>query len=240
MKPTKITKIHRHGFFTRSLKTIIRLFKTKPTIFNQNETFNDQSIFICNHSGAGGPFSLSLFFPKLFVPWGAHPMTEGYIARWKYLYHTFYQQKLKYGKIRSFLISTPFALISKMLYNGMHVIPTYTDMRVRNTFEISKKHLNIGNSVLIFPEDSQDGYHEILQFYNGGFVYLALDYYKTYGIDLPVYPVYYNQMKNAILIEKPHFLQNYIKMGFRRDQIADKFKNLTNEMRDGLNDLLRI
>lgn len=240
MKAHKIAKLHKHGIFTRALKAIIKVFKTKPKIFNQNETLPDQAIFICNHSGAGGPFSLSLFFPKLFVPWGAHPMTEGYISRWKYLYHVFYQQKLKYGKLRSFLISTPFALISKMLYNGMHVIPTFTDLRVRKTFEISKKHLNIGNPVLIFPEDSSDGYHDILKHYNGGFVYLSFDYFKTYQIDLPVYPIYYNQKSNAILIEKPHYLQEDLKKGFRRDQIAEKFKNLANDMHRTLNDLLGI
>lgn len=238
MQDNKIIKLNQHGIFTQLLKRIIKLFKKKPRIFNDNNTLPDQAIYICNHSGAGGPFSLSLFFPKLFVPWGAHPMTEGYASRWKYLYYVFYQQKLSYGKIKSFIISTLFALISKMLYIGMHVIPTYPDFRVKKTFEISKKHLNVGNSILIFPEDSSDGYHEVLKKYHSGFIYLATDYYKDHQIDLPIYPIYFSQKKNAILIEKPLYIQDYLKSGFRRDQIAESIKNKVNGMKDQLFELL--
>lgn len=234
MREKKIIKLNQHGIFTRSLKGIIKLFKKKPRLFNYNDILPDKAIYICNHSGAGGPFSLSLFFPKLFIPWGAHPMTEGYFSRWKYLYYTFYQQKLGFGKIRSYILSTFFALISKMLYNGMHVIPTYSDLRIRKTFEISKKHLNVGNSILIFPEDSSDGYHEVLKRYHGGFIYLTTDYYKDHQVDLPVYPVYYSQKKNAILIEKPLYIQDFLKKGFRRDQIAESIKNKVNLMKDQL------
>jgi len=240
MKPVIITKIHHHGIFTMTIKAMMRLVKKRPKIINKNETLPNQAIFVCNHSGASGPFSLSLYFPKLFVPWGAHPMTEGYRSRWKYLYHTFYQQKLKFGKIRSFLISTLFALVSKMLYNGMHVIPTYPDIRVRHTIDFSIRHLNIGNPVLIFPEDSSDGYHDILKSYNSGFVYLSTSYFKTYGIDLPVYPIYYHQKRNVLFIEKPHYLQEYVQLGFNRNLIAQNFLYLTNAMQDELADLRMI
>lgn len=235
-----INKIHKHGFFTSALKSIIRIIKKKPKIFNFNDNFVDRSLFICNHAGAGGPFSLSLFFPKLFVPWGAYPMTEGYKSRWKYLYYIFYQQKLNYGKVSSFLISTVFALISKMLYNGMHVIPTYPDIRIRKTLELSKRHLNVGNSILVFPEDSTDGYHDVVKRYHSGFIYLAMDYFQEYQIDIPIYPVYYHKKENAILIERPIYIQDYVKMGFRREQIAETLKNKVNAMRGQLLELLRI
>lgn len=234
-----VSKLQKHGFFTNSLKTIIRMFTKKPKIFNLNDSFIDSSLFICNHAGAGGPFSLSLFFPKLLIPWGAYQMTEGYFSRWKYLYHVFYQQKLNYGKTISFFLATVFASFSKILYNGMHVIPTYPDIRIRKTLDYSKRHLNIGNSILIFPEDSAEGYHDVVKRYHSGFIYLAMDYFHEYQIDLPVYPVYYHQKANAILIDKPIFIQDYIKKGFRRDQIAETIKNKINAMRNQLSDLLR-
>lgn len=235
-----IKKLHHHGFFTSALKMIIKVFKKRPTIINLNDTLDDQALFICNHAGAGGPFSLSLFFPKLFIPWGAHPMTEGYCSRWKYLYHVFYQQKLNYNKFLSYIIATLFALISRMLYQGMHVIPTYTDIRLRNTIEISKRHINIGNPVLIFPEDSTDGYHEVISKYHSGFIYLAMAYFKEHQIDLPIYPVYFSQKRNAILIEKPIYIQSYIKKGFNRNQIAETIKDKVNLMRNQLFDLIII
>jgi hypothetical protein len=169
------------------------------------------------------------------VPWGAHPMTEGYRSRFSYLYHIFYQQKLGFHKLPAALIAIPFALISKLLYDGMPVIPTYSDIRIRKTMEISKKHLNLGHPILVFPEDSNNGYEDIIQFYNSGFVYLALDYFKDTQIDLPIYPVYCNSKNNTMLIEKPLSIQDYVKMGFRRDQIAEAIKNKVNQMAHELN-----
>ena len=100
----------------RILSAILRIFKKKPMIINLNDTIEDQAIFVSNHSAASGPLTLSLYMPKLFVPWGIHDMCEGYMTRWRYLYHVFYQQKLGFTKVRSFLIATGFALISKILY----------------------------------------------------------------------------------------------------------------------------
>lgn len=127
-----------------------------------------------------------------------------------------------------------------MLYNGMHVIPTYPDIRIRKTLELSKRHLNVGNSILVFPEDSTDGYHDVVKRYHSGFIYLAMDYFQEYQIDIPIYPVYYHKKENAILIERPIYIQDYVKMGFRREQIAETLKNKVNAMRGQLLELLRI
>ena len=141
----------KHGFIFSPATKIAKLFKKKPKIYNLNDEELEKGIIASNHSAASGPLTLSLYFPVFFVPWGTHEMTENYKNRWNYLYHIFYTQKLGYGKFKSFILATLFGVISKMLYNGMQLIPTYSDINLKHTINLSIAHLEKGNSILIFP-----------------------------------------------------------------------------------------
>lgn len=238
MREKQIKKISKRGFIVRVVMVILKTFKKRPVIFNLNETLEDKAIFIANHNGASGPIEISLYLPILFVPWGAHPMTESYKYRWNYLYHIFYRQKLKFGILPSFLLSTVFGLVSKLLYDGMNLIPTYPDIRVRKTLRMSLEHIERENPVLIFPEDSIAGYQAVPHAYNSGFVALAQAYFKKNGTDLPVYPILFNPKKRALLIEKPIYINEYVKKGFERAEIAEAVRYETNEMVSHLEELL--
>lgn len=87
----KAKKILKHNWFLRLIKSILKTFKKRPKLIMEELQLPDQAIYIANHSGAAGPLTLSMYFPKYLVPWGAHPMTENYKNRWKYLYYVFYQ-----------------------------------------------------------------------------------------------------------------------------------------------------
>lgn len=220
-----------HGFYFKKFMALVALFKKRPKIYNLNKDDEfEKGIFISNHSAASGPMTLSLYFPSFFVPWGAHEMTLRYPERWKYLYHTFYQRKLNYKREVSFILATLFAIISKTLYNGMQLIPTYTDYRFKGTIQETLNHLDAGNPVLIFPEDSNDGYHEILKKYHDGFVFISQLYYNRHNHDLPVYPIYYHKDLRAIVIGKKQYIQDLAQQGLNRSEIAEHFKNTTNDL----------
>lgn len=225
---------NKHGFFFSIVKKIAMIFKKKPKIYNLNDEDDfEKGIIISNHSAASGPLTLSLYFPTFFVPWGTHEMTENYKNRWNYLYHIFYQKKLGYNKFKSFVIATLFAIISKMLYKGMQLIPTYTDMRYKNTINISINHLEAGNSVLIFPEDSDDGYLEKPTRYNNGFVYLHQKYYEKFNIDLPIYPIYFHKRLNALIVGKKEYIKDKL-LNNNRHYVANHFKDVTANLADEL------
>ena len=209
---------------------IIKLFKKQPKIYNMNDEKLEQGIIISNHSAASGPLTLSLYFPVFFIPWGTYEMTGKYKERWNYLYHIFYQQKLGYSKFKSFIIATLFAVISKILYNSMQLVPTYPNVNFRKTIELSKAHLNKGNNILIFPEDSNTGYHEHLIKYNNGFAYLSESYYKDTNINLPIYPIYYHKILNAMIIGEAVDIKNLRDNKMSRDEISNYFKDLTNKI----------
>ena len=227
--PYKIIYPRRRPFFNTIL-SIGRAIKEEPLVINRNQILADQAIFISNHSGASGPMNLALFFPSFFVPWGAHPMVGNYRSRWNYLYFVFYRQKLGYSKFRSFLIATLFGIISKRLYRGMDLIPTYEDMRLKTTFRQSEHFINEHKPILVFPEDSSNGYHDHILKYHEGFIAFAEHYYQKHQIDLPVYPIYFSKKLNIILIDKPQYIQPLKAEGLDRERIAQHFKDHGNDL----------
>ncbi len=220
-----------HPIFNK-FKALFKIFKRKPQILDLSGESNEARLYIANHSAANGPFTYELYFPHKFVPWGAHEMCGSYSERWHYLYDVFYRQKLHFSKLKSFLIATPFAVISKMLYNGAELIPTYRDLRMKDTLKDSIDALNSGINLLIFPENSSDGYHEILKEYHPGFVMLAKLYYKRTGKDLPICTVYYSGRRNRMVIDKPIYIQSLLAESklLNDTQIAEFFRNRTNEL----------
>lgn len=146
------------------------------------------------------------------------------------MYHIFYRKKIGYNKVISFILATLFAIISKRLYRGMQLIPTYPDIRLRNTVNYSINALEKNLSVFIFPEDSNTGYHEVLLKYNIGFVYLANSYYKKHNKDIPIYPMYFHKKSNSIIIGKKEFIKPLKEKGYNKEMIANYFKEITNEL----------
>lgn|SRR5690625_912523 len=222
---------NKHGFIFKIVMFFAKIFKRKPIIYNlNNDKLSNNAIFISNHSAASGPLTISLFFPVFFLPWGTYEMTENYFRRWSYLYHIFYRKKIGYNKVLSLILATLFAIISKRLYKGMQLIPTYPDIRLRRTINNSIKVLEKDLSVLIFPEDSNSGYHEVLLKYNTGFVYLANSYYKKHKVDIPIYPMYFHKKSNSIIIGKKEFIKPLKDSGLNKEDIANYFKDITNNL----------
>jgi 1-acyl-sn-glycerol-3-phosphate acyltransferase len=225
---SKVKKIVRHNWFINLIKKIIRWVRKEPELVIQ-DNLPDTAIYYANHSGAAGPLTLSVYFPRILVPWGAYPMTGNYFARWKYLYYVFYRQKIGYSKLRSFILATLFGLISKILYNGVKLIPTYPDARLRNTIRESIEHLKVKNSLLIFPEDSSLGYKEEIASFHSGIVFLAKQYYKDFNNHIPIVPLYYNKAKQQIITGKTLTLADFPDNS-HRNEIANLLRLKLNEL----------
>ena len=218
--------ILKHHAFISIIKSVIRKIKKRPHIIMMSDQLPEKALYIANHNGAAGPMTIITFYPKILVPWGAFQMTKGYTSRWRYLYHVFYIQKLKYSKFKSFILATLFGIVSKALYQGVKLIPSYQDVRMRNTIELSLKHLEVNNSILIFPEDSSSGYQDEIETFHQGFIYLAQAYEKKHHEKLPIVPMYYNKQKNTLLIGKPETID---KKKTRHD-LSEDFRVLLNRL----------
>ena len=157
-------------------------------------------------------------------------MLGNYKERFYYLRNVFYMQKRGFSKAKANMKSWFEAAFNKYLYKGMHVIGTYNDGRLKTTFKQSMTVLNNDIGIIIFPEDSNKGYFDVLTKFNNGFVALSLMYYRKYKIDLPVYPCYVSPKKRVIVIDKPILVNELLNQGMNLGDVSEIFKNKVNNL----------
>ena len=221
----------KRGIIFRFFKKIVSLFKPRPRIINlSGEDLKEKAIFLSNHAGAGGPLSYELYFPKRVTNWGAHEMLGGYRTRWKYLYHVFYRQKLHWGKCRSFIVACLFAPISILCYRAIGLIPTYTDVRFHSTVKSSFRIFDENSALLIFPEDSSEGYCEPPVSFYQGFVAMSKLYYKRNQEDVPVYNCYYSAKARLIVVSQPIYVNKLLDSGMTAEDIAQEALRINHEL----------
>lgn len=210
---------------------VMPLIFKKPKLINLAGDLEKNSIVLANHSAKSGPPALDMYYPVKSAKWGAHPMLGTYKERFHYLRDVLYIQKLgKKPGVATTLKSGIMAFFSKWVYKGLRIMPTYTDARFVKTLRYSISVLEQGSTVMIYPENSNDGYKDVLTEFFPGFVMLSEKYYKKHGKDLPVYPVYYSIKKRLMVIGKPLYVQKFAAQGMDRYQIADKFCDEVNKL----------
>ena len=232
-KPQKPYYVKRKPFF-RMVKHILRQIKPRVTVIDQNAGQGplEPGIFLSNHSAATGPLMIELYMPYDHHPWGAHQMNGRIRSRFNYLYRVFYRQKKHMKKVPAFLLASVACLFSKMLYRGMGLISTYPDIRLKETMDKSIAYIEKGTSVVIYPENSARGYHEIIGQFLGGFTQLAKMYYQKHGRDLPVYSMYFHQPTSTMVISTPENAGAMLRSGMTVEQVCAYFCKKTNDLHD--------
>ena len=211
-------------------RPFMKLAFKKPQIINLAGEIEDKSIILPNHSAKSGPPGLDLWFPKKTAKWGAYEMLGTYRMRRSYLKDILYIKKCGAKPFKAAFCATFLAMLSQFIYKGMWIMPSFPDMRLTKTLKYSKMALDANIPVIIFAENSNEGYKEVLTEFFPGFVMLSDKYYHDYNIDLPVYPVYYSVKKRIMAIDKPVYVQELKEQGMDRDSICkllcDKVNNL--------------
>ena len=198
--------------FDKVITHVVRIFKRPAEIVNTTDApLEHKAIFVANHCGAKGPFNITTAFRKIdhdIMTWSAAETGGSLSERWKYFYHVFYHQKLHYSKPRSFISATLFAPIYPMVFRYAGLIPVYKGVRIKKTYNYTVRCLDEDVSVIIFPEDSSEGYREIPEEFYRGFVVAAKVYLGKTGIDVPIYPLYYApHLKKAFVGEPLYYGQ---------------------------------
>lgn len=209
----------------------VKFIYTKPKYkFVECEDFPLQrAIYISNHVGSKVVPKLECHFPRLFRLWGAHQMNEGIGARFKYLFITYFNQKKHIPKFFSFFIALFVLPIMTLFYKGARFISTYTDMRFSKTIKESIATIENDESIVIFPENSSDGYHDELKEFHPGFYMIADKCYQK-GIDLPIVKMYFQKKKNQFIVDKPIMFSKIKASGKSRTEVAEEFRIRVNEL----------
>lgn len=199
-------------------------------IIARPENLPNKCILVSNHSAKVGPMAYEIALPIFNIKWGAHEMLGNYRMRRRYLKDVFYVQKQGMSKTKANIKASFEAIFSKRIYTGMKIIGTYPDARLRITIKNSIKVLEDDKAILVFPEDSNKGYFDIMTSFFPGFVMLSEQYYKIHNEDLPIYPVYYYHPTKEMVIGEPIYVQDLVKEGKNRKEIAEVYCQAVNAL----------
>ena len=201
---------------------IIKLFRRKVRVVAEGGGLKDGCIYIGNHANKRGPMIYSLYFPVWHVKWGAHEMLGKYRQRFLYLRDVLYMQKNGASRPRATFKAFFEAFFSGFLYRGIKVLPTYRNGMLIHTVKKSLGILKGGDSIMIYPEDSSNGYFDEPKSFFSGFVLLAHMYKKTYGQDVPIRPLYYHKKKRLIVAGEPAVLSDFGDAS--KEEVAEIFR----------------
>lgn len=194
------------------------------------EKFPEKCMIVSNHNNKKGPMVFEHSLPIKHATWGAYQMLGNYKMRFKYLRDVLYIQKNGMKKGKATFKAMFEAFFSYWIYKGMKIIPSFPDSRLRRTLQYSMQCLDNGISVSMYPEDSNKGYFDEMTHFFPGFVMLAEQYYKKTGVDLPIFPAYYGRKKKKIVVGNPLYVQDLVKQGLNREEIAEKFRLEVNQL----------
>ena len=214
------------SFFSKILFRPLYRAKVESLI----EELPDKAIIVSIHAAKKGPMSIAVSYPKFSVMWGHHGMLGNYKERFYYLRNVLYIQKMHKNKFIATVKSLYEAIFSIYIYKGIKVIGTYADMRLISTVNNSINVLDEGANVIIFPEDSSDGYFDEIRSVFPGFVMLAETYYRKRGEDVPVIPAYISMNKKRFIVGEPKYVHEMQNEGLSRQEIADKMKDEINSL----------
>ena len=224
----KTAKNNRKRWF-RCLKAIIRVFKKKPNYVFLGEEYNGPALLLSNHSAASGPLAHELYTEKPIRIWGTYEMNSGIRMVYRYLSNIYFHKKKHFNIHLSRFISIFAAPLLFLFYRGLRLIPTYPDYRFRSTLKESMKALEEGQTLLIFPEDSSDGYHDELTKFNPGCLSIA-QYAFDRGYDLPIFVAYYQKKTKNLIFDKPFLYSELKGLNLTKEELLIKLRDRCNEL----------
>lgn len=200
-KKTKKFRQDRKLWF-RIFKGILRIRYRRPKFIYLGDKPTSQSIILSNHIGARVPLTLEMYadFPIRF--WGTHEMNTGLKNTYRYQTRTYYHGKKGWNIHLARLFCLLASPLTNMFYRGLRLISTYQDYRLRTTIQESLAVIENGANIVVFPEDSSEGYFDEMKSFYSGFALLAERALKE-GIDMPIYVSYLRPKDNTYVFEKP-------------------------------------
>jgi len=229
MRKKKKFKAKKPLLFRMFKNTILKIFIKKPKFIYLGDKIEDGSIIVSNHVGTAVPLKLECYFKQPFRFWGAHQMNQNLFKVYGYQSKVYYHQKKHWNLFAARMFCLIAAPLTWCFYRGLRLISTYTDTRFRRTLEESIDTIKHGQSVVIFPEDSSNGYLDEVQSFYSGFVMLARILYKQ-GIDASIHAMYYNKYEKTFVIDKAIKYSEFVNSGLSQDEIAKKLCDRTNEI----------
>ncbi len=197
----KKTKAKRKFYF-RILKKLMKCRYKEPRFIYLGEQFENGALILSNHEGTDSPMSLEIYCDKPIRMWGASEMNSGLVSLYKYQTRIYFHEKKHWNLFLARLFCLIASPLTWLFYAGFDLISTYKDTRLVKTLRESVAALKSGDNIVVFPEDSTNGYLAELEGFHLGFVLLA-EVCKKQGLDLPIYVSYFRKSDKTYIFDAP-------------------------------------
>lgn len=211
--------VQKRKWWFRFMKKLMKGRYKRPTFVYLGEKFGNGGMILSNHEGTDAPMSLELYCDKPIRMWGAHEMNSGLISMYKYQTRVYYHEKKHWNLHLARLFCLIASPLTNLFYKGINLISTYRDTRFRRTITESLDAIKAGDNIVIYPEDSTNGYLEVLEGFHRGFVVFA-EVCKKRGIDIPIYVTYFRKKDLTYIVDKPVLYSQLSSNGETREEIA--------------------
>ena len=202
----------------------------RPEFVYLGEKPAEGSIILSNHVGTEAPMSLEIYADFPIRMWGTHEMNSGLRKLYRYQTKVYYHEKKHWNIHAARLFCILAAPLTNIFYKGLNLISTYQDYRLKNTLNESLATIrDKKENIVIFPENSSQGYRDELLGFHGGFALLG-EYLLRYGIDAPIYVSYFKRKEKKYIFSAPIPFSSLKAMHLDRKQIADYLLQKCNEL----------
>ena len=212
----------------RVLKNIMKIRYKKPAFVYLGEEFDFGSLILSNHEGTDAPMAMEIYNSHPTRIWGANEMNSGLVKMYKYQTRVYYHEKKHWNLHLARLFCLLASPLTNLFYKGLNLISTYKDARLLGTIKESIKTLKRGESVVIYPENSEKGYLEKLEGLHNGFILLGESCLRQ-KFDVKVYLTYYRKKDNVYIVDKP-ILYSELSKDKDKSQIAKQVLDRINEI----------
>lgn len=204
-------------------------YKQPEFIFLGGQPFENGSLILSNHEGTDAPMSLEMYLDKPLRMWGAHEMNSGLIKMYKYQTRVYYHEKKHWNLHLARLFCLIASPLTNLFYKGLNLISTYRDGRFVKTIRESIDAIKNGENVVVYPENSEDGYLAELKGFFAGFAVFA-DACKRNGIDLPIVVSYFKKSERVFVFDKPRKYSELLNECGNREKVVEMLLNRCNEL----------
>lgn len=216
-------------WYFRLIKKITKCKYKQPTFVFLGEKFEQSSIVLSNHEGTDAPMSMEIYYDAPLRMWGAYQMNSGLVQMYKYQTRVYYHEKKGWNLFLARMFCLLASPLTNLFYKGLDLISTYRDSRFMITLRESINALKAGDNIVIYPEDSKNGYLPELEGFYEGFAMLA-ELCEKKGVDAPIFVTYFKKKERIYVIDKPVYYRDLQAQGLSRAEIVQYLLKRCNEL----------
>ncbi len=209
--------------FYKFIKCLVWALYPKFKVVGFENLPTDATIIVGNHSQTNGPV-----FSELHLPINHQTWCRGEMMHLKetprYMFNDFWGQKSRLTQPIYKAFAYIIAPLAAFVFKNANTIAVYNDSRVMTTFKTTIRHLEKGESIVIFPEHDVK-YNNIIYDFQDKFIDTARLYYKKTGKSLAFVPLYIARNLKTAYIGKPTYFCPDTDINSERERIKEYLMN---------------